>query len=140
MTAYSVQDKVALVTGAARGIGLETARRLHARGARVVLVDLDPAATAAAARRIGPGAIAIAADVTDADAMRSVVAQTVARFGRLDVVVANAGIAPRPATVHTMDPAEFQRVLDVNLLGVYRTVHPALPHITANGGHVVVVA
>jgi NAD(P)-dependent dehydrogenase (short-subunit alcohol dehydrogenase family) len=140
MSSYSVQDKVALVTGAARGIGFETARHLYQRGARVVLIDLDPDATASAARELGGRAIGIGADVTDAHAMQEAVAETIQRFGRLDIVIANAGIAPAPATSHAMDPHEFERVINVNLLGVYRTVHPALPHVIANGGHVVVIA
>jgi NAD(P)-dependent dehydrogenase (short-subunit alcohol dehydrogenase family) len=140
MSRYSVNDKVALVTGAARGIGFETARQLAGSGARVVLVDLDREATERAADRIGERAIGFGADVTDADAMRSVVAATVEGFGRLDIVVANAGIAPQPTTNLTMDPRDFERVLDVNVLGVYRTVHAALPHVVANGGHVVVIA
>ncbi len=140
MSKYSVADKVALVTGAARGIGFETARQLAERGARVVLVDLDPEATEQAADRIGERAIGFGADVTDAEAMQSVVAATIQGFGRLDVVVANAGIAPQPTTNLTMDPTNFERVIDVNVLGVYRTVHAALPHVVANGGHVVVIA
>lgn len=140
MNSYPVDGKVALVTGAARGIGFETARQLCERGARVALVDLGPVATAEAVRELGGGAIGIAADVTDADGMREVVAEIVRQLGGLDIVVANAGIAPQLETVRAMDSAMFERVIDVNLLGVYRTVHAALPHVTAAGGHVVVIA
>lgn len=140
MSSYSVQGKVVLVTGAARGIGLETARHLHQRGARVALVDLDPAATARAAAELGPDVMAIGADVTDAAAMQDAVEQTVARLGRLDIVMANAGIAPPPLTMRAMGPATFEKVLDVNIYGVVRTVQAALPHIIANQGQVVLVA
>src|SRR5689334_22752497 len=140
MPTYDVENRVALVTGAARGIGFETAKALSERGARVALLDLDPHATAQAAAQLGNGAFGLAADVTDAAMMAAAVEEVVARFGRLDIVVANAGIAPRLQTTHTMDFAEFERVINVNLLGVYRTVQPALPHVIANGGHVVVTA
>jgi len=72
--------------------------------------------------------------------MEDVVAQVVERFGRLDIVVANAGIAPSVLTTRAMSTAEFERVININVLGVYRTVNPALPHVIANGGHVVVTA
>jgi NAD(P)-dependent dehydrogenase (short-subunit alcohol dehydrogenase family) len=140
MNQYDVKNKVALVTGAARGIGFETARNLYARGASLVLVDLDHEATVLAAKQLGERAIGIGADVTDADAMRGVVARTVEEFGRLDIVMANAGIAPTPRTTRAMSPAEFERVLNVNVFGVYRTVHAALPEIIKNEGHIVVVA
>jgi NAD(P)-dependent dehydrogenase (short-subunit alcohol dehydrogenase family) len=142
MTRYDVRGKVALVTGAARGIGFETARALARRGASVVVVDLDPAAAESAAAQL-PGngsALGIAADVTDRGALQRAVATTVERFGGLDIAVANAGIASRGATFRAMSGESFDRVLDVNLLGVARTVDTALPEIVARRGHVVLVA
>jgi len=138
---YEIRDRVALVTGAARGIGYETARRLHQRGGSVALVDLDLAAVEAAASRIGPErTLAAACDVTDLAAVEGVVERVLERFGGLDIVVANAGIAPPPATVRVVDPAVHERVIEVDLLGVWRTVRAGLPQVVDRGGHVVVVA
>lgn len=137
---FDLPGRVALVTGAARGIGLATARLLHERGASVALVDLDADGTAAAAAGIGERALAVPADVTDRDAMSAAVTTTVERFGRLDVVVANAGIAPPAATMRVVDPETFERVVEVDLLGVWRTVRPALPEVVARRGHVAVVS
>lgn len=82
----------------------------------------------------------IGADVTDAAALQAAVATAVERFGGIDVVVANAGIAPTPNTARNMDPVEFERVVEVDLLGVYRTVRAALPEVIARRGQVVVVS
>ena len=140
MARYDLSGKVALVTGGAQGIGLATARSLAARGAAVVIVDLDAEQTEQAAASIGTRALGIAADVTDAAGMERVVATVVERFGGLDVVVANAGIAGHAATARVADPVAFERVIEVNLLGVWRTVRAALPEVVRRGGHVVVVA
>jgi NAD(P)-dependent dehydrogenase (short-subunit alcohol dehydrogenase family) len=137
---YALPGKVALVTGAAKGIGYETARILHARGASVAIVDLDSEELDAAAEAIGERTLAIVADVTDAGAMADAVAQTAERFGGVDVVVANAGIAPPPVPMSVVDGEAFERVIEVDLLGVWRTVHPALDQVIARRGHVVVVA
>ena len=138
---YDLNGKVALVTGAARGIGFATAQSLVGRGASVVVLDLDQdAADAAAARLHDANAMGIGADVTDRGALQQAVARTVERFGGLDVVVANAGIASRGATMRAMSSENFERVLDVNLYGVYRTVDVALPEIVRRRGHVVVIA
>jgi len=138
---YELKGKVGLVTGAARGIGFETARSLVRRGASVAVVDLETeAAEAAAAQLHDIRAIGLAADVADRGALQRAVATTVERFGGLDVVVANAGIAPRAATFRAMATEGFDRVIEVNLMGVVRTVEAALPEIVRRGGHVVVVA
>jgi NAD(P)-dependent dehydrogenase (short-subunit alcohol dehydrogenase family) len=141
MARYELNGKVALVTGGARGIGHASARALIARGASVVIVDLDAEATAQAAAQLhDTRALGIAGDVTDRGAMQRAVAAGVERFGGLDVVVANAGIASRVATFRATPPETFERVLDVNLLGVCRTVDAALPEIVSRGGHVVVIS
>jgi NAD(P)-dependent dehydrogenase (short-subunit alcohol dehydrogenase family) len=137
---FSLAGKVALVTGAAKGIGYETARQIHERGASVAVLDLERAAAEAAAEVIGERTLALAADVTDGKAMELAVSKVVERFGGVDVVVANAGIAPSPRPMSVMGSEEFERVIDVDLYGVWRTVRPALPQVIERQGHVVVVA
>ncbi len=141
MPRFPLAGKVVLVTGAMRGIGLETAIALHARGAAVALTDIDGAGAAAAAGRIGGDrVIGLGVDVREEAAVVDAVARTVARFGGLDVVVANAGIAPPPRTMLRMDPDVFDRVLAVNLHGVVHTVRGALPQIVRRRGQVVIVS
>jgi NAD(P)-dependent dehydrogenase (short-subunit alcohol dehydrogenase family) len=141
MARYELSGKVALVTGGARGIGFATARALTARGANVVIVDQRAEdASAAAAQLHDTSAAGIAGDVTDRGAMQRAVATAVERFGGLDVVVANAGIAARVATFRASSTETFERVLDVNLMGVYRTVDAALPEIVRREGHVVLIS
>ena len=141
MAAYELTGKVALVSGGARGIGFATARALLARGASVVIVDLQAdAAEQAAAALHDSRALGLGADVSDRGAMQRAVAAAVDRFGGLDVVVANAGIASRVATFRATPSENFDRVIDVNLMGVVRTVDAALPEIIRRKGHVVVIS
>jgi NAD(P)-dependent dehydrogenase (short-subunit alcohol dehydrogenase family) len=134
-----LRGKTVLVTGAARGIGAESARQLSARGARVALVGLEPGELARVAAQCGPEAAAFEADVTDTDALAAAVAAAVERFGGIDVVIANAGVAPT-GFVRAMDPAAFERTIEVNLLGVWRTVRACLPHVIERRGYVLVIA
>lgn len=140
MPAYDLNGKVALVTGAARGIGFETARRLHMRGAAVAVVDLDPDQAREAAERIGPRAIGIAADVTDHGAMMRAVAETVEKLGGVDIAMANAGVAQSQlATARGLSGEEWERVVEIDLLGVWRTVRAAMPQIVERRGQIVFV-
>jgi NAD(P)-dependent dehydrogenase (short-subunit alcohol dehydrogenase family) len=141
MPLYDLNGRVALVTGAARGIGFETARQIHLRGGSVAVLDLDPERSREAAERIGGRAFGIGADVTDHGAMQAAVAEIVERFGGLDVAVANAGIAQSTiATVRGIGTEEWERVFEVDMLGVWRTVRAVLPQVVERRGHIVVTS
>ncbi len=136
----TVQGKVALITGGACGVGAATAAQLVARGAKVVLVDLDAEPLRELVARLGEdSATSITGDVTELADMQAAVAHAVERFGGVDVVVANAGIASY-GSVHVVDPAMFRRVIDVNITGVFHTVRAALAQIERRRGYILVVS
>jgi NAD(P)-dependent dehydrogenase (short-subunit alcohol dehydrogenase family) len=131
--------RAVLITGAARGIGAELARKAAARGARVSLVGLEPPLLASVAAELGPEHLWVEADVTDPEALAAAVRRTVETFGGLDVVVANAGIAPL-TTVATSSARALSRTIEVNLIGAMLTAHAALPAIAERRGHVLLVS
>lgn len=135
-----VVDKAVLVTGAGSGIGASTARALYRRGARLLLVDVDGPALQALAGEFGPGrSLVVQGDVRDPDAMRTAVDAGIRQFGRLDAVVANAGVGSW-TPVLDMQPAQFRQVVDINLIGLFNTVGAALPALVSAKGYVLVVA
>jgi NAD(P)-dependent dehydrogenase (short-subunit alcohol dehydrogenase family) len=132
-------NKVVAVTGGASGLGHATARELSRRGARVAVIDLDGQAAEAAVRDLPGESIAIGADVTDSEAMRQAFEQIAARFGPIDVVMAGAGIVGwGPALV--VDRETWVRTIETNVLGTWRTVHAALPHLLASKGYLLIVS
>ena len=136
----SVNGKVALITGGANGVGAEVARRLHDEGAKLVLTDLDEALLKEVAARLGEDRVeTVVADVRDLSAMQSAVEKGVERFGGIDIVMANAGIAVF-GSVLNVDPEAFKTLLDVNALGVFYTVRAALPSVIERRGYVLVVS
>ncbi|MDX2682138.1 SDR family oxidoreductase [Streptomyces soliscabiei] len=135
----ALAGKRVLVTGAARGLGLELATVLAARGARLSLVGLEPDLLQAAADALGPGHVWFAADVTDQTALDDAVQGTVAALGGIDAVVPNAGIANMgtlaggPVNAHV-------RTIDVNVNGTIRTVSACLPHLIESRGYALLIA
>ncbi|MSQ60234.1 MAG: SDR family oxidoreductase [Betaproteobacteria bacterium] len=133
-----MKNKVALVTGAASGLGRATALRLSEEGAQVVCVDASAGAVAQTARTIitgGGEAMALVADVTDESACARMVADTLARFGRLTTVVNSAGVRPeRPGATPTL--ADWRRVIDINLTGTFLVSRAATPALTASSGSI----
>jgi NAD(P)-dependent dehydrogenase (short-subunit alcohol dehydrogenase family) len=132
-----VAGKVALVTGAASGLGAETARRLAAQGASVMLTDLAVEAGEAVVAEIlerGGQATFLSHDVTSETDWAGVVAGSVERFGRLDVLVNNAGISGGPFELMTHALEDWRRILSVNLDGVFLGLRHAGPAIAASGG------
>ena len=128
-------DRVAIVTGAASGIGAATAARLAAEGARVVVVDVDANGARDVAARIGGEAATV--DVSDAAALAACVADVAARRGRLDVLVSNA-FATAVAPIERLDVAGWRRTLDVTLTPAFTALRAAIPLMRAAGGGAVV--
>ena len=135
-----MRDRVVLITGAAGGAGAELTRRLHARGARLVLTDLTAASLAELAGPLDADRVLTrAADVRDPAAVQAVADAAVERFGGIDVVVANAGIATY-GSVLRVDPDAFKQLVDVNVVGVFNTVRAALPAVIERRGYVLIVS
>ncbi|MBZ5738703.1 SDR family oxidoreductase [Nocardioides mangrovi] len=137
--ASTLHGKVVLITGAARGIGAETARQLHAEGARLVLVDVDTEPLEKLAVELGDGVVTARADVRVLSEVRQAVDAGIEQYGGIDVVVANAGIASY-GSVLGVDPETFARVIDVNITGVFHTVRASLPSVIERRGYVLVVS
>ncbi len=131
-----LDGKRAWVTGAAQGIGLAIATRLHAGGARVVLTDVNGDGAAAAARTLGDGACGEQVDVTVASAVQASLAGAAERLGGLDIVVNNAGIEiGKPLVEHETD--ELRLLLDVNVVGVFHGIKHATPHLAQTHGVII---
>lgn len=135
-----LSHQVVVITGAAHGIGAQLARDLVGAGARVALLDRDVSGAQRLGDELGPAATVFEVDVTSAESAHAACAAAAQHFGTVDVVVANAGIAGPGSSVATVDPAEWRQVVDVNLVGVFHTLHAALPHLKVSGGYAMVVA
>ncbi|MEU3469443.1 SDR family oxidoreductase [Streptomyces sp. NPDC006687] len=135
----SLEGQVAVVTGAARGVGELLARKLSARGAKVALVGLEPEALKEVSERLHTDSDHWYADVTDHEAMARVAQEVKQRFGRVDIVVANAGVASGGPFVDS-DPEAWRRVIEVNLIGGAVTARAFLPVLMESRGYFLQIA
>lgn len=136
-----LRDRVALVTGAGSGIGKATALLFGLEGARVAVLSRTEEELAEVAREIGSAggeAMVVAADVSDPAAVRRGVEAVVERWGRLDVVFANAGVNGVWAPIEDLEPDEWSQTLAINLGGTFFTIKYAVPHLKRQGGSVIV--
>ncbi|MFE5615319.1 SDR family oxidoreductase [Streptomyces sp. NPDC056470] len=139
MSRVSLEGQVAVVTGAARGVGELLARKLSARGAKLALVGLEPEELKQVAGRLHTEADWWHADVTDHEAMATVAAEVKERFGKVDIVVANAGVAAGGPFVDS-DPVAWRRVIEVNLIGGAVTGRAFLPVLMESRGYFLQIA
>ena len=134
---FDLNGRVVLVTGAARGIGAQIARASAARGAKVVLVGLERERLEELAAELG--GFAAYADVTDRGALTTAIDAAAEHFGGIDVVVANAGVAP-VGTLRGLRDSDWDRTIAVNLTGVWNTVRAAVPYVVERKGYILNVA
>ncbi|MFE7812666.1 SDR family oxidoreductase [Streptomyces sp. NPDC057433] len=139
MTRGRLEGQVAVVTGAARGVGELLARKLSARGVKVALVGLEPDGLKQVSERLHAESGHWHADVTDHEAMTRVAAEVKERFGRVDMVVANAGVANGGPFAES-DPEAWRRVIEVNLIGSAVTARAFLPLLTESRGYLLQIA
>lgn len=133
-----MQGKVVVITGASRGIGAAAAQEFAAAGAQVALLARSADAVAALAAPFGPQAMALACDVADAASVNAAVAAIIARFGRIDVMVNNAGVIDPIAHLATANPDAWGRAIDINLKGVFHGMQAVLPSMRAQGGGTII--
>lgn len=133
----TLKDQVIVITGASGGIGSATAARAVKEGAKVVLCDLDAEALKKTAQPLGDSAAVVVCDVTKLADLQRAVSVAVERFGRLDAMVANAGIEGKVAPLVDQAEEDFERVLTVNVLGVWNSIRAAAPSMTSGGSIVI---
>ena len=136
---YDLNGKVVLVTGAARGIGAECARRTAARGAKVVVAGLEPEELELVAAQCGSDATWFELDVTDREATQAVVDATVERHGGIDVCIVNAGVAGG-GPIRFVPGERIERIVEINLLGSMKTIKAVLPHVVERRGYILQIA
>ncbi|MBI3679080.1 MAG: SDR family oxidoreductase [Acidobacteria bacterium] len=129
MTYFDVSGQVAVVTGAATGIGEAIARRLAKSGATAVIADVDQAGAQAVADSMGKPHFAQPLDVTDRQSVESAVRSVVARTGRIDIWVNNAGIGGKAASIQDQTDEDWQRIVAINLTGVFYACRAVIPHM-----------
>ncbi|MFC9876225.1 SDR family NAD(P)-dependent oxidoreductase [Nocardia salmonicida] len=141
MSHYRLAGRTVLITGSTGGLGTALARAMASRGANLALLDLDADTVTRQARELGSDTVARGwtADVRNLDSLQQATDSAAAHFGRIDVAIANAGIATM-TPLATLDPAAFERVIDINLNGVWRTFRAALPHVTEHKGYLLAVS
>jgi NAD(P)-dependent dehydrogenase (short-subunit alcohol dehydrogenase family) len=141
MPRYDLTGRTVALTGSTGGLGVSLASALRARGANLALLDLNGDATEAQAETLGGAAVARgwSADVRDLDTLHSAMAEADKHFGRLDVVIAAAGVATM-APMATIDPAAYERLIDINLNGVWRTFRAALPYVQQRQGYLLAIS
>ena len=132
-----LQGKSAIVTGAGQGFGLGIAETFAREGARVACLDFNGELAAAAAARLGGGAIALTADVSKKDQVEAAVGRAIAAFGRVDAIVNNAGTTHRNRPMLEVDEAEFDRIFAVNVKSIFLFAQALVPHMREKGGGVV---
>ena len=137
---YDLADKVVLITGGNGGIGAATARVLLERGARVSIADIDPSTPDRAKELHAINAFGCIADVRDRASLDAAVSQTIDRFGRIDIVIANAGLLAKAATLRNTPVSDIEATLAVNVTGVANTVAAALDSVIASHGQVVLIS
>ena len=140
MARYDVNGRVVLITGGATGIGFETAKQLERRGAQLALVDFDAAGVERAAAELGDRAEPFVADVTDSDSIGAAVGAVRDHFGGIDVVLAGAGISGKPQPMLVTSDEDWERVIQTNLIGVWRTLRAALPDVIERKGYLLPIA
>lgn len=141
MPRYDLAGRTVLITGSTGGLGTALADALRRRGANLALLDLDADLAQQQAADLGPETVArgSAADVRDLDSLSAAIDAAAEHFGRLDVIIANAGIGA-VAPLESMDPEAFERIIDINLNGVWRTFRAALPHVKQTEGYLLAVS
>ncbi|MDA0184730.1 SDR family NAD(P)-dependent oxidoreductase [Solirubrobacter phytolaccae] len=135
---WNLDGRVALITGAASGIGAELARQLAARGMRLALIDVNGEGLERVAAGVSGAEVAVA-DVRDADALTAAIDDLAARCGGIDVAVANAGVATG-GPLRMVAPETVEETIDINLLGVWRTARAALPYVLERRGYLLLIA